>query len=69
VYAPCIDLAETIAETPQLDWMLLTNRIEKFNRPAPWSLLDVPQNVWIGTTSKAIGDGFTSQGSTRASVS
>jgi protein gp37 len=45
-----LDLAKTIAATPQLDWMLLTKRIENFDRLAPWSRHAVPENVWIGTT-------------------
>jgi protein gp37 len=45
-----LQLAETIAATPQLDWMLLTKRIENFDRLAPWTRNDVPENVWIGTT-------------------
>jgi protein gp37 len=44
------DLAATIAATPELDWLLLTKRIENFNRLAPWPRHQVPENVWIGTT-------------------
>jgi protein gp37 len=47
-----LDLAETIAATPQLDWLLLTKRIENFDRLAPWSHDKVPNNVWIGITGE-----------------
>jgi protein gp37 len=38
-----------IDETPQLDWLLLTKRIELVRRIAPWGSL-WPRNVWLGTT-------------------
>jgi protein gp37 len=44
------DLAALIRETPQLDWLLLTKRIEMFGKLAPWQLNAVPKNVWIGIT-------------------
>jgi len=44
------DLADLIVATPELDWLLLTKRIELFDRLAPWSRWDVPPNVWIGVT-------------------
>jgi len=44
------DLAAVIEKTPQLDWMLLTKRIEMFDKLAPWQRHAVPKNVWIGTT-------------------
>src|SRR5262249_10051694 len=44
------DLAALIAETPQLDWLLLTKRIEVFEKSAPWRRNAVPENVWIGIT-------------------
>jgi protein gp37 len=43
-------LAALIAITPELDWLLLTKRIELFDRLAPWSRGTVPSNVWIGVT-------------------
>jgi protein gp37 len=43
-----IELAELIRATPNLDWLLLTKRIENYKRLAPWS--DVPRNVWLGVT-------------------
>lgn len=44
------DLAVLIDETPQLDWLLLTKRIENFDKLAPWHRYDVPKNVWLGVT-------------------
>jgi protein gp37 len=44
------DLAVLIDDTPQLDWLLLTKRIENFNKLAPWHHDDVPPNVWLGVT-------------------
>jgi protein gp37 len=38
-----------IAETPQLDWLLLTKRPELILQTVPWKA-DWPKNVWIGTT-------------------
>ena len=43
-----VDLAALIHATPNLDWLLLTKRIENYERFAPWS--DVPRNVWLGVT-------------------
>jgi protein gp37 len=48
-----IDLADLIAATPQLDWLLLTKRIELFDRLAPWPRHAVPSNVWIGVTCES----------------
>jgi protein gp37 len=45
-----LDLAQTIDKTPQLDWLLLTKRIENFDRLAPWPRNQVPENIWIGAT-------------------
>jgi len=42
------DLAALIRATPNLDWLLLTKRIENYGRFAPWS--DIPRNVWLGVT-------------------
>jgi protein gp37 len=47
-----LDLAELIARTPQLDWLMLTKRIELFDRLAPWPRDAVPSNVWIGVTAE-----------------
>jgi protein gp37 len=44
------DLAALIKETSQLDWLLLTKRIELFDRLAPWPRAAIPWNVWIGIT-------------------
>jgi protein gp37 len=46
------DLAELIAATPQLDWLLLTKRPENFDKHAPWPQDDVPANVWLGITAE-----------------
>src|SRR5262249_53398266 len=44
------DLAALIEATPQLDWLLLTKRIENYRRLAPW--LKAPLNVWLGVTAE-----------------
>lgn len=44
------DLACVIDETPQLDWLLLTKRIENFKALSPWPRDTAPANVWIGVT-------------------
>jgi protein gp37 len=44
------DLAEIIEATPELDWLLLTKRIENYPRLAPWS--QAPRNVWLGVTTE-----------------
>jgi protein gp37 len=44
------DLAQVIHDTPNLDWLMLTKRIENFDRLAPWQRHDVPSHVWIGVT-------------------
>lgn len=44
------DLAELIALTPHLDWLLLTKRIQNYKRLAPWNALHTPPNVWLGIT-------------------
>jgi protein gp37 len=44
------DLAVLVEATPQLDWLLLTKRIEMFEKLVPWQRDAVPKNVWIGTT-------------------
>lgn len=47
-----IDLAILIDATPELDWLLLTKRIENFEKHAPWLSGEVPANVWLGTTAE-----------------
>jgi protein gp37 len=44
-------LWETIAETPWLDWQLLTKRPENVAGMVPWGD-DWPANVWLGTTTE-----------------
>jgi protein gp37 len=46
------DLAALIADTPNLDWLLLTKRPENLARLAPWRENDVPANVWLGITAE-----------------
>ena len=46
------DLAQLIHDTPHLDWLMLTKRIENFDKLAPWHRHDVPRHVWIGVTCK-----------------
>ncbi len=38
-----------IAETPMLDWLLLTKRPQAVKRLSPWGD-NWPENVWLGTT-------------------
>jgi protein gp37 len=45
-----IDLAALIDATPDLNWLLLTKRIENYGHLAPW--IKAPKNVWIGTTAE-----------------
>lgn len=42
-------LWDVIAETPWLDWLLLTKRPQNISAKSPWKS-DWPNNVWIGTT-------------------
>lgn len=42
-------LWQIIADTPQLDWQLLTKRPQNVARLAPWKK-QWPGNVWLGTT-------------------
>jgi protein gp37 len=44
------DLAEVIDGTSWLDWLLLTKRIQNFDKHAPWHDNDIPANVWLGIT-------------------
>jgi protein gp37 len=48
-----VDLALLIKATPELDWLLLTKRIENFRKLSPWgSSLPFPENVWLGVTTE-----------------
>lgn len=48
-----IDLAALIEMTPELDWLLLTKRIENFARLSPWDMVKpMPRNVWLGVTAE-----------------
>jgi protein gp37 len=47
------DLTALIDATPELDWLMLTKRIELFDRLAPWARSSVPSNVWIGVTAES----------------
>jgi protein gp37 len=40
-----------IAQTPHLDWLLLTKRPEKIAGLTPWGK-SWPENVWLGTTAE-----------------
>lgn len=42
-------LWDLIAETPMLDWLLLTKRPQAVKRLTPWGD-EWPENVWLGTT-------------------
>ena len=44
-------LWELIADTPHLDWQLLTKRPHTVHRLAPWGE-NWPTNVWLGTTAE-----------------
>lgn len=44
-------LATMIADTPHLDWLLLTKRIENFAKLSPFGAA-VPKNVWLGITAE-----------------
>jgi len=47
------DLGRLIEATPELDWLLLTKRIENFSRLEPWgSSHPFPKNVWLGVTAE-----------------
>lgn len=47
-------LWQLIADTPSLDWLLLTKRPENAVSPAPlhWGYDGWPDNVWLGTTAE-----------------
>jgi hypothetical protein len=40
-----------IAQTPMLDWLLLTKRPENIQRMVPWTT-DWPSNVWVGISAE-----------------
>src|SRR5262249_41738674 len=44
------DLSVVIEETPNLDWLLLTKRIENWDKLSPWHDNSIPPNVWLGVT-------------------
>lgn len=46
------DLWALIEATPELDWLLLTKRIENYARLAPWHADKIPRNVWLGITAE-----------------
>jgi protein gp37 len=48
-----LDLCTLIEATPDLDWLLLTKRIENYPKLAPsgWQA-GPPANVWLGTTTE-----------------
>lgn len=46
------DLADLIVRTPNLDWLLLTKRIENYEKRAPWKATEIPSNVWLGVTAE-----------------
>lgn len=41
-----------ILATPDLDWLLLTKRIENYEKLAPWKDSVIPGNVWLGVTAE-----------------
>ena len=43
-------LWKLIAETPNLDWLLLTKRPQNIGSMIPWKAEAWPDNVWLGTT-------------------
>ena len=44
-------LFDLVQQTPNLDWLLLTKRIERAAALWPWKSQDeAPRNLWIGTT-------------------
>ncbi len=44
------EYAGLIEETPNLDWMLLSKRLENWKKLSPWASTQIPDNVWIGCT-------------------
>ncbi len=49
LHAPRERLWDLIDATPNLNWLLLTKRIQKVHQLAPWEGI-WPSNVWLGTT-------------------
>jgi protein gp37 len=47
------DLGHLIEATTELDWLLLSKRIENFRKLAPWK--QCPSNVWLGVTAEDPG--------------
>jgi protein gp37 len=46
-------LAKVIKETPELDWLMLTKRIEDSKMYLDWMFLNaIPDNLWLGTTAE-----------------
>jgi protein gp37 len=45
-----VELAAEIEATPNLDWLLLTKRIQNFRKLSPWGTDKTPPNVWLGIT-------------------
>jgi protein gp37 len=44
-------LWQLIADTPKLDWLLLTKRPERVSKSVPWNG-DWPANIWVGVTTE-----------------
>ena len=49
------DLGDLSRATPNLDWLLLTKRIENYAKLAPWPADKIPANVWLGVTAEDQG--------------
>jgi protein gp37 len=47
-----VDLEHLIERTPELDWLLLTKRIENFTKLSSWARSRCPPNVWLGATTE-----------------
>lgn len=45
-----VELSELIDATPWLDWLLLTKRPQNLLRLYPWWQVQMPSNIWVGTT-------------------
>src|SRR4051794_4621849 len=46
------DLGKLIEATPNLDWLLLTKRIENYRKLSPWAGRQLPPNIWLGVTAE-----------------
>jgi protein gp37 len=44
-------LWQLVADTPELDWLLLTKRPERVVKSVPWGVM-WPANVWVGVTAE-----------------